>query len=1684
MSPAAEELAARLASGEDLGTIAMAMLNPADRDTVKHCAAVATFDAARYERVLRSAGGPSLDELREARRVRPVPGRRDCYRLEEYLREGAWSAWWSDEQLTPGSTIVPPSLARFAGQLADDYRATGQPLEELRALLLADTDRARDLFLRLYAEADAAFDLARAQDVIDVLATEDRAQVLPEDGLPRLRNEQQAFLSARSIWAAEFHQTARYLPREEPERDLTGLLELDEGQILQIVAPGGTGKTMQLRWLVARHCQLQRPPVPCAWIDFDVADPRRAVMFPWLILLELARQLDLQIPGAPFHELVQDYERYLPLLSQAPEPGLVSVDEGTVIDAEDIAYRFCAALAEARSADAPVVLLLDTMEEVVLRSAGDASGFAETLDRVRREAPSARLILSGRYDLADRLDDIRQRFGRLRTLRIAEFSPAEARRYLTAIRGITRPDLVDAIVAKCDGLPFTLALFGDVAAQDPGLSVAEIEHSSGPALLYCIVRILERIDDDRLRWVLRYGVVPRHLTLDFLEHVIWPHLIQGIEGGAGDDPGTDSRPARPKQIFRQAQYAPPADPGELRQLWEQLQRYASESSWVSAAGDWALVFHVRLRAPLRELISEQPVFEALHRDAVAYYERRAGDEPGRWALWTREALYHRFQVRDPGAAQAWRDAISHCWAAGEPQWAAELAADLLSADYLGEPDRAAVTGQLRYEAHLQVARVNAEAARAARETDDSPHWRTAGQHIQQAARLAAGGLATDGLAGGGLAASSSARLAILQASLELARGDQAAARTHLATLRGGTLSDEEHRDLLVLEAESAALTDDAATDERFGEAFEASVELGDTSGAAQLAASSATRHLGLDQPLAALRWCQRAEELDLAPPAQRQIASVSSAAWLELGIPGTAVRAVLPAGAVEFVPGRGAEAAAEALLALERPVDALRALLPDDSAEPPAEPGSWRRVLLCGRAYGMLLRIATATQILERCLSLRPGDREGAALAGELALVHLRRGGDLNQAGYYLRAAEGYVIPPGSAEWLELKLTRMELLRAQDRPGEARETLGKIFEQFTADGTTQPRMVRAAVRGLAVAEAPDRDALMQILLDALNQADLPAATRVGMLRDLQFCPTIEGIEAGIRDAIDRTVLRPWREARRSSELKPDDQAWLDLAAVEVLRLLGRPAAARAQLDQAVAVLARSDPLIWREWARAADRIGGIEPDEPEPPSSLLERYRDYPAVSAAYLIDLTARRWPADPPDRSLQRLDQADRLLGAASEKVPAWQARLAELRGIVARGTLAASQARPATVVPRAGLRPPAARLGERPAELTTSDIPWRTPVPETPLINELRTDWTGWADQNGQILTHAIGPGLAQAGPPGQTDIRLVCDGPSTAALPWEIATVDGLPVARHTAVRFVYRGGYGDAEAEEARLLELSLRRLGFLDPVALVSTEAVRDAMREFQDTAGLSPTDWPDRATWQQLRHVLRGTRSPQRHVLMLQQDIERSIKSQRGSHASSADPVAIYRNFGARVSVVTNPQSSIAADWPKYTQGPSDPPDILHICAGLEVSARTPVLNFGEYGSSGALSAVSISELVQATARNQQPLVVLDALTPSTGTEQIRQLLLRNIFCDHLVRLGQVSTVLGTGLAPEQDRAVQLGDLIQSVVGQENAADAWRRLIRPWAPAPISAETGVPEIGTALFSTLPPDAVMDPGIW
>jgi hypothetical protein len=1691
VSSVAPDLAARLASGEDLGSVAMAVFPPNVRETIKRCAAVTTFDAELYTSVLRSADGPELAELTGSGRVRQLPGTPARYQVESYLRDGGWQSWWADDGMTPGSTAVPPSLVSHAEQLADYYHSAGPPLEELRALLLADPDRARDLFLRLYAEADEQFDLARCQDAIDVLASDDRAYLLPVE-LARLRNDYQAFLSARSMWAAEFHQTARYLSRPKAEGALRRLLDGTHSRVLQVVAPGGMGKTMQLRWFVARYCIMRRrPPVPCSRIDFDVVDPINALKYPWLLLLEIASQLDQQLPSAPFGQLVRDYERYRPLLSRASASAAASVDEGAAVDAEEIVNRFCSTLAEARADNEPVVLLFDTMEEVGLRPGGGTAALMEMLGRVHDEARSVRLVLSGRYDLRQQVDSFPGRLRKVSTLRIAEFSAVEASDYLRTIRGISRPDLVNAIVAKCSGLPFTLALFGDVAAQDPSLTSSAVESSTGPALLYCIARILERIDDDRLRWLLRYGVIPRRLTLSFLSEVIWPHLIRSIEGDdACDHPADDARPPRPRQIFQQAAYPAPGNRRDLLRLWEALGRYASESSWVSEAGG-TLTFHVRVRAPLRDLLSAQPVFELLHRDAISYFERRAADEPDRWVHWMRDAIYHRFQLDRSDGAAAWREAISRARAEGRTDCVQDLAADLFSPDYLddvGELARSAVGDQVRYDAHLEIARVSAEVARDARDSIASQTWSTAQRHLGEADRL---------LAASREITSPSTRHLILHASVALAQEDHAAAERYLSQLAGGDLGREDQRDVLLLQAESAAVGGDSDADRRFDEAFQASLELRDTAGATQIATDAAVTCLDDDQQVEALQWCLRAREMGPAPRLAVRLTSTEATALLELGFPEWAVRRVFPDAVAYFVPDQSGDSAAEALLALERPADALRVLQPDQTAEAPAQPGEWRRTLLRGRAYGMLLRTDKATRLLEQGLMASLGDMQRAILANELAVLNLRHTGDLDEARHYLGDAERNRVPPGSAAWLEVQLTRMELQTSLARPQAALGTLNTLLGQLSETGARRRSVIRAAVRGLAVADGSAQERILEILLRALDYQVPSAATRLGLLGDLRDCSTI-GETAG-RAALDRLVLQPWREARESEPVDPVDRAWADLVAVEVYRLLGRLSEAQATLDSAARVLAIADPFIWFEWIRASDRIGSPSADETEPPADLLERYRDYPALSAAYLIELTERRLSIDPLSRSMGRLSYAEGLLAAVEDRRLPWRARLRELIDRLTEGTAVAPPvdlaSPPASAAP---LSP--ARTDEVSAQISASDLPWPDPLTDYGLIQELRQPGGSWAAQCGDLLSGHIGPLPGQATPDAHTDVRLDFDSPSAGAIPWEMARINGQVISQHRAVRFVYRsqspavrsvyqGEESGQGSWEIRILQRALHQLGLLTAPRSDGSLGpdTMTSLHDFQGYVDLPQTDWPTRPTWQVLRSALRDRRrSRGPHVLILQSDVGRSIRSGRGSQGSTADAPAIYRDFDVRTSVLWNPTISTTVDRLESLRM-EDGVDVLHMCAVVETSGRRLTLDFsggsGESESAEAFHATGISELVRAGGPTMSLLVVLDVLAPPKPTELIRQLLLRNMLCQQLLDLHGIGVVLATGLGTDYVRVAQLRSLAESLARHENAAEAWRRQVGHDLASESALEAVLPLAGTALFSALPPDVLLEPGL-
>jgi hypothetical protein len=1685
VSTVPEDIVGMLRRREDLGTISMAMVPPPTRETVKRCATVTAFDEELYEQVLRADDGPGLAELLEAGQIRETPESPGTYQLEPYLHSGGWSAWWTDEGKAPESVPVPSALARYARRLGNHYHQADKPLEELRALLLVDAAEATVLFRKLYEPEYRLFDLARAQDVIDVLAEPDRASLVPFE-LGRLRDDYQLFLSARNARAAEYHQSARYLSREEPESALLDLLGQSPGRVLQIVAPGGTGKTMQLRWCLARYCLAQLPPIPCAWIDFDFADPGETVRSPWLIALELANQLNAQIPGRPFNELLGDYGRYLPALHQTTEQERPDVDEGTAVDAEDVITRFCAAMNEKRQTGEPVVLFLDTMEEIVLRQSGSTAQFAELLHRICNEVPAARLVLSSRYDLSRRLRGFRARFGKVHTVKMTGFSPDEARRYLTQTRCITDDALLNAIVRKSDGLPFSLALFGDLVAQQPDLSPAEIEESSGPALLYCIARILERIDDDRLRWLLRYGVVPRQLRYGFLKDVIWPYLIQGIEGDDQyDDPARDARPDRPTRIFVPSA-DPPTDSRELRSLWDRLNEYASQSSWVSSSG-LTLTFHPRVRVPLRNLLRAQPVFDILHRDAIAYYERGAGEPPGpHWARWMRDAVYHRFQLHQPEAADAWRAAVSRSRKEGRPDWAEELAADLFSPDYLndlGEPDRTVIGDQVRYEAHVEVAWANAEAARAAQDPAGSARWKTAEDHAAAAAQL---------LAANAAAAGSSTRLPIVQASIALTRGDDQDSLTRMAALVTDGLADEERRDVLVLQAEIASLAGDESTsDRRFLDGFNASVDLGDNSTATLIAVDCAARHLADDQPFIALRWCDLASRVEGHPPwLAGRLAGTAASALLQLGLPTQAIRQVLPDGSARFVSEQAGDSAAEALLAMERPVDALRVLLQDPRLGAPVEASAWHRTILCGQAHGMLLRTQTASQVLQRGLRARQNDREAAALTTELVEVYLQAG-DLEQAAYHLGNLQQYRVPPESPEWLDMRLAQMEVERNQRQPDAARLTLSAILQEFSETGTTRRRAARVAVNGLAaVADDDDRDKLLQILLNALDSPDLPPGTRLGMLHDLRHCQTIDGASAAARETLDSLVLRGWRQDGDGLPMSAEDRAWLDLAAVEVSRLLGRGHEAQATLDRAVEVLAAVDPLIWLEWLRASNRIGTPAQEQEEPPPTLLEQYRDYPAVCAAYLIELTERRVSVDPFVRLERRLDQAWKLLNQADYRYPGLQARHRELLGSLS-GQAGGEAPEPANLstgaLPGSGLPLWPARQNEWVAEVRTRDVPGLGSITNPRLIEDLQeANWSVTSD--GEILARVIGPGLAEAARGADPDIRLTLEAPAAVALPWEAAHILGQPVTGHRAFRFVYRGR-GNGDREEAMFLLLILRRLGFLSESDVADVEQwpaarVITALHEMQRTSGLPESDRPDRRTWQRLRQALREIHWHRPHVVLLQQDAKRSIITHRGYHASEADPGNIYRGFGVRVTEVRNPTPERLRAWsPEQTA--LEPPDVVHICAAVETSERRPALNFGEPDPEEALTAAHIAAFAEGFGRTMPPLIVLDTLTPSTRSEEVRQLLVRNVFCEQLASLDVRGTVLGTGLADGFRRPGQLKVLARAVANGDSPARMWQALAQQVSDVgPMAGDETTPLFVPALFSNLPPDAMMGPGAW
>lgn len=619
------------------------------------------------------------------------------YRLRDTARERrSLESHTAEESLALETLFALYAAECAAGESAERH---GHRNRLLRHLLSIDPDRARTGWQQEFDAADAAFDLPRCEDLIDVLASSSGARALQNlTGRvleQRLITQARARLEGRLATADAWYRTTRYFERPALHARVEELLSADTSTsgnvgpsrwLLHLHAPGGSGKTMLLRWLVARRCV--PAAIPVATIDFD------AFALPpdtWEIVLRVAESLDRQISGRPLAHVLSRYGDVLRTLALPLES---SVDASLAAGAsrrqrlqearherqatrrelnERIPREVAEALREYLGASAtepgegstarvtsvdkePVdkeptrfVVVIDTLEQALYTHRTDLPPLLDAMRLLHDAVPTLRVVLAGRYDLRERAPTLAAMLAAEgETVQIDPFSREESRRYL-ALRGLDAgSDLIEPIVARSAGNPLKLALYADLVHSAPELTRQDIESRADIDLIYLVERIIARIRPE-LRWIVRYGVVPRRLTLDFVRSVLLPLLGAALRGAvAWDDPDLDLAELPPSlrrvDLFTRAGVT--VDDATVEELWSALREFAASSSWViPVPGDPnSLEFHSTVLEPMRRLLRRHGVFAMLHERAAEGALAQADTDPARRRELLAAELHHRLHA--------------------------------------------------------------------------------------------------------------------------------------------------------------------------------------------------------------------------------------------------------------------------------------------------------------------------------------------------------------------------------------------------------------------------------------------------------------------------------------------------------------------------------------------------------------------------------------------------------------------------------------------------------------------------------------------------------------------------------------------------------------------------------------------------------------------------------------------------------------------------------------------------------------------------------------------------------------------------------------------------------------------------------------------------------------------------------
>lgn len=405
---------------------------------------------------------------------------------------------------------------------------------------------------------------------------------------------------------------------------------------LVIYGPGGIGKSTLVSKFVLDHATVDEDRrFPFVYLDYD--RPDLAAAEPLTILMEAVRQLGIQWPNLrpradSLRRLWAQQIADAPRNTGAGTGGKAGPQpSGTVLDRSRYLEEFAEFIHRPEFAGRPLLLVLDTFEEVQVRSQAAVEQITGFLQELQKKVPRLRAVFSGRSALEPDGPEAPSGPRRTEHIPLQQLDPEAAAAILRA-DGMPEPhasrtaswvgghpldlqlasELLRRLCEECGGdQERALELFAQETAR------AEVEQGGVQRFLYGRILAHIRNDDERVVALAHPGLVLRRIT---------PALILEVL-------------AEPCGI-------PVADLPDAEKL---LKALGQEVALVTTVGE----LEVRHRPDVRKLMlkamaadrGRRPVMERIHALAVDFYARQY--EATHAAADRAEELYHRLSLDQP-----------------------------------------------------------------------------------------------------------------------------------------------------------------------------------------------------------------------------------------------------------------------------------------------------------------------------------------------------------------------------------------------------------------------------------------------------------------------------------------------------------------------------------------------------------------------------------------------------------------------------------------------------------------------------------------------------------------------------------------------------------------------------------------------------------------------------------------------------------------------------------------------------------------------------------------------------------------------------------------------------------------------------------------------------------------------------